>query len=301
MMSGTVYEPGEKTHRDENFPVASHLIAPRHRAPILAFYRFARAADDVADHPSLTEEEKIDTLNRFEETLLGDRDAIADAIPLRNAVAEYNLTPQHAQDLLTAFRMDASKTRYDDWAGLMHYCRYSASPVGRFVLDVHGESRETWTQSDELCSALQVNNHLQDCGADYRRLDRVYIPLDVLRRHGTTVEALAADKASPELLRAIRELAHKTQALLDDGRLSGVIRDLRLSLEVAVIERLAYKITGFLTKRDPLSEPVHVGKAGAAATAMTAIALGLIRRLGAQPRRAQRINTESGLPGLRKE
>src|SRR5579884_1225006 len=111
-MSGPVWEPGEKTHRDENFPVASHFVSKRHRPVILSFYRFARAADDVADHPELSEREKIELLDRFEETLLGGSDAIEDALPLRAAIAERGLSPRQAQDLLVAFRMDASKRRY---------------------------------------------------------------------------------------------------------------------------------------------------------------------------------------------
>ena len=96
-------------------------------------------------------------------------------LPLRAAIAERGLSPKHAQDLLTAFRMDASKHRYANWDELIHYCTYSANPVGRFVLDVHGESRATWPANDALCTVLQIINHLQDCGADYRRLEsRLY-------------------------------------------------------------------------------------------------------------------------------
>ena len=76
--------------------------------------------------------------------------------------------------------MDVTKRRYRDWDDLMNYCRYSAMPVGRFVLDVHGEPRSTWPANDALCAALQIINHLQDCGEDYRNLDRVYLPLDLL-------------------------------------------------------------------------------------------------------------------------
>src|SRR5262249_58333906 len=83
------------------------------------------------------------------------------------------VSPRHAQDLLTAFRMDATKLRYRDWDDLIHYCSYSAMPVGRFVLDVHGESRSTWPANDALCAALQIINHVQDCGKDYASLDRV--------------------------------------------------------------------------------------------------------------------------------
>src|SRR5262249_22584329 len=156
-----------KTERDENFPVASVVIARRCRVPILAFYRFARAADDVADHPRLAEGEKLAALDLLEATLLGRTDAADDAVPLRRALADTGLTPGHALDLLTAFRLDVSKRRYRNWDELMHYCNYSAMPVGRFVLDVHGEARSTWPASDALCTALQVINHLQDCAKDY--------------------------------------------------------------------------------------------------------------------------------------
>jgi squalene synthase HpnC len=279
MTEGPVWEPGEKTHRDENFPVASHLISKRHRAPILTFYRFVRAADDVADDPALTEAEKIQRLNQFEEALLGRHDEIAEALPLRVAIRDRGLTPKHAQDLLAAFRMDASKHRYADWDDLMHYCSYSAMPVGRFVLDVHGESGDTWPANDALCATLQIINHLQDCGADYRRLDRVYIPLDALAARNIPVEALAATKASPDLLACIHGLAAKTEELLGSASLSRGIKDLRLSLEVAAIERLARKLVTLLRRRDPLSERVHLGKTAFASILIAAVCLGLGRRI----------------------
>ncbi len=90
-------------------------------------------------------------------------------------------------------------------------------PVGRFVLDVHGESRSTWPASDAICAALQINNHLQDCANDYRDLNRVYVPLDALFAAGSNVEALGAPKASPELRRCLTGLAKRTKALLHEG------------------------------------------------------------------------------------
>lgn len=262
MTAGPVWEAGEKTHRDENFPVASHLVSKRHRPVILAFYRFARAADDVADHPQLSEREKIERLDLFEDTLLGKTNAIEDALPLRAAIAGRGLSAKHGQDLLAAFRMDARNHRYADWDDLINYCSYSAMPVGRFVLDVHGESRGAWPANDALCAALQIINHLQDCGADYRRLDRVYIPLDRLAARNIPVEALAAEKASPDLLAALHDLAAQTKTLLGAANLSCGVKDLRLSLEVAAIERLARKLVQMLQARDPLSQPVHLSKLG---------------------------------------
>ena len=262
-----------KTHRGENFPVASALIHPRHRETILAFYRFARASDDIADHASLPEDEKLSRLQAMEDTLLGKSDVSEDAIPLRHALNKHGLAPRHAQDLLTAFRMDVTKRRYRDWDDLIHYCAYSAMPVGRFVLDVHGESRATWPANDALCAALQIINHLQDCAKDYNNIDRVYIPLDALNRHGLTAEALAADKASPALRACIHDLAERTSRLLDDSApFSGQIDDLRLSLEVSVIQRLATNLVAMLKLRDPLSERVHLNALELMATTATGIA-----------------------------
>jgi hydroxysqualene synthase len=251
-----------KTHTGENFPVASHLIAPRHRAVILAFYQFARGADDIADNGRLTAQQKLDGLEAFEATLTGKSDAVAAALPLRAALAAQRRLPaRHALDLLTAFRMDAVKTRYASWDELMNYCAFSAAPVGRFVLDVHGESETTWAASDALCSALQVINHLQDCAADYRNLDRVYIPLDALAAEGVGVSALSAGKSSPRLRACLDALIAKTQALVEAGAgLSPQVRDFRLRLETAVIATLARRLAGILRARDPLSEEVHLSK-----------------------------------------
>lgn len=269
-----------KTHRGENFPVASALIAPRHRPVILAFYRFARAADDVADHPALSEAEKFAGLDALEQTLLGQSDSAQDALPLRAALAEHNLSPRHAQDLLTAFRMDVTKRRYANWDELIHYCTYSAMPVGRFVLDVHGESRDTWPANDALCAALQIINHLQDCAKDFRALDRVYIPLDALSREGLTVDALNEPKASPALRRVITHLAERTDTLLDQSEpFAAQIRDLRLGIEVAVIQRVARKLNAGLKVRDPLSERVHHSKAEFLSVGAVAAAGELLRRL----------------------
>jgi hydroxysqualene synthase len=269
-----------KTHRDENFPVASWLIAPRHRGVILAFYNFVRTADDIADHAQLGESEKLALLDRLEATLLGQGGDDPEGLALRSALAERGLAPRHAQDLLTAFRLDVTKRRYQDWDDLIGYCTYSAMPVGRFVLDVHGESRATWPASDALCAALQIINHLQDCGEDYRNLDHVYVPLDALGRAGLTVEALGAPKASPALRACLHDLAQRTGTLLRQGApLSGEVRDTRLALEISVIHTLAQHLVGRLLAHDPLSEPVHLRKPGFALLGLIGIGKGALGRL----------------------
>ncbi|MBV8323323.1 MAG: squalene synthase HpnC [Hyphomicrobiales bacterium] len=270
-----------KGHRDENFPVASRLIHPRHRAPILAFYEFVRTADDIADHCALAPPEKLALMDRLEATLLGKSDDDPVGVALRSQLAARELSPRHAQDLLAAFRMDVTKLRYRDWDDLIGYCTYSAMPVGRFVLDVHGESRATWRANDALCAALQIINHLQDCGKDYRQLDRVYIPLDAFAETGASVDELGAGRASARLLRCIHQLASRTGALLRDSKaFSASIEDTRLALEVAVIQTFAERLVRLLAQRDPLSERVHLGKAGVAGFGVLGLLWGATRRVG---------------------
>ncbi len=256
-MSASDFASG-KGHKDENFPVASWLIRPKHRPPILAFYRFARAADDVADHPTAAPDEKLRLLDEMERTLLGELDSAPEALVLRRVLKENRLSEQHAMLLLEAFRRDVTKLRYANWDELMDYCRYSAMPVGRFVLDVHGEDRTTWPASDALCAALQVINHLQDCAKDYRELNRIYLPEDTMTELGATIDMLNEPKARPELLKVIAALARRTDALLAQSRpFAGQIRDRRLALEVSMIQTFAEDLDRRLTQRDPLSERVH--------------------------------------------
>jgi squalene synthase HpnC len=216
--------------------------------------------------------------------LTGSGDGSREAVALRNALAERGLSPEHARDLLKAFRLDATKKRYADWDDLIGYCAFSAMPVGRFVLDVHGESRATWPASDAICAALQIINHIQDCADDYRKLDRVYLPLDALAASGIGVEALGAAKASPALRQCLAGLARRTRALLVEGEaLPVLIRDFRLGLEISVIFALANRLTGVIATHDPLSEGVHFGKPQVAAISLLAILTGTLRRLVRRP------------------
>ncbi|TYL83841.1 squalene synthase HpnC [Bradyrhizobium cytisi] len=254
-----------KGDRDENFPVASWIIHPRHRALILAYYNFVRTADDIADHATLPADEKLRYLDLLEAELLGKDetkgDTQAEAVALRRALAERGMAPRHALDVLIAFRMDVTKLRYESWDEVIHYCRYSAMPVGRFMLDVHGESTSTWAASDALCAGLQINNHLQDCGKDFRELNRVYLPRDALAASGAAVEQLGLARSPPAMLACLQGLAVRNEALLNEGRsLSAEIRDVRLGVDVAVIQAYADRIVRLLKVRDPLRERVHLTK-----------------------------------------
>src|ERR1700759_768355 len=215
----SVETPSGKWRSGENFPVGSFLIRRDLRTHVHAFYRFARNADDIADNPALTADEKIGRLDRMGAILDGasGNDSFA-AYAMRESLLETGVTAQHCHDVLHAFRLDAVKLRYRDWDDLMGYCRYSASPVGRQLLDLHGESRVTWPASDALCSALQVLNHLQDCADDYRNLDRVYLPTDELDAEALGVEALTSPAAPAGLRRVLDRLLDRTAALIDQAR-----------------------------------------------------------------------------------
>ena len=277
-MSEVAAASSGKSHRDENFPVAS-LLAPRYRAPVLAFYHFVRAGDDVADHATLAPDKKLALLDGLARALTGEGPSDPVAEPLRQTLAERNLTPRHALDLIEAFKLDVTKTRYRDFDDLVDYCRLSAMPVGRYVLDVHGESRDTWAASDKLCAALQIINHLQDCGKDFRALDRVYLPADALAAHGARVDMLGAERAAPELRATIVDLARRTEGLLTESAVfPAQVRDLRLAMNVAAIQKLAERLTAGLLVRDPLSEKVHASKAEFILTALAAVGGVLARR-----------------------
>jgi squalene synthase HpnC len=268
-----------KTHRDENFPVASWIIHPRHRALILAFYNFVRTADDIADHATLGADEKLAYLNLLESELLGQGDSQPEAVNLRRALAARSMPPRHALDVLIAFRMDVTKLRYENWDEVIHYCRYSAMPVGRFMLDVHGESTSTWPASDALCAGLQINNHLQDCGKDYRELNRVYLPRDALAAAGASVEALGLARAPAPLLQCLHSLAARTEALLNESKtLRAEVKDFRLGLEISVIQTFADKIVRLLKVRDPLSETVHLRPLELIAYSASGVASEMTRR-----------------------
>jgi len=282
---------GKGSH-DENFPVGSRLIKRQHRPAILAFYEFVRVADDIADHSELTSAEKIARLDHLESSLLGNGGNEPEGLRLRTILNDRGLSTCHAQDLLSAFRQDATKHRYANWEELIDYCSRSAMPVGRFVLDVHGETRDTWPASDALCAALQIINHLQDCAKDYQALDRVYIPLDAMSASGVSVEMLKENRASPALRDCLRGLVARTSVLLDESRgLEAKVGDTRLALEISVIQSLASQLLAILTVRDPLVDRVHLNKAEALAAAANGGGRAILRRLLRTMAPAQRFQT----------
>jgi farnesyl-diphosphate farnesyltransferase len=273
-MSGqTVEAPSGKGKEDENFPVGSRLIRPALRPHVHAFYAFARHADDIADSATLAPEDKLKRLDTMGAVLIGDAEVGSDsALVLRDSLEQTGVTPQHSLDLLHAFRQDATKTRYANWGELLDYCRYSAAPVGRHVLDLHGESNSTYKASDALCASLQVLNHLQDFGGDLAELDRCYLPQDLLARAGISTDTLRQTSTPPGLRRVLDDMLDATDQLNVTGALlPRQVRDRRLRVETAVISNLANRLAARLRREDPLAGRVKLRRGDVVASVLRAL------------------------------
>ncbi len=251
-----------KDRGDENFPVGSLLIAKNLRAHVHAFYAFARNADDIADSPTLVHEDKISRLDIMEDVLLGRRDhGSPSACALRDSLRETGVTAQHSSDLLVAFRRDATKLRYQSWAELLDYCRYSAMPVGRHVLDLHDEPPNTYKPSDGLCSSLQILNHIQDCAKDLSDLDRCYLPIDLMEENGAVIDDLRAAHTTPGMRLVFDSLLLRCKELNAAAwDLPRRTRNRRLRVETAVIAGMARTLHRRLMNRDPLATRVKLAK-----------------------------------------
>lgn len=262
-----------KSREDENFPVGSALIAARLRPHVHAFYAFARNADDIADSPDLSAPDKVRRLDVMQDVLLGARNTGSpSALGLRASLAATGIDPRHATDLLVAFRQDATKLRYGNWAELLDYCRFSAMPVGRHVLCLHGETDDTFPASDALSASLQVLNHLQDLQKDLLALDRCYLPQTLLDRHGTGIDDLSRPTTTTGLRAVIDALLDECDALNRTARaLPERVRDRRLRLETAFIVGLAERLAARLRRKDPLARRVKLSKLDAMGTLLAAL------------------------------
>jgi len=257
-MNDTTPAPN-RTAATENFPVGSWLIAPELRTVVAAYYRVARGADDIADAPHLDTAEKLRRLDTIDANLSGRISDDSDAVALRELFAARGLTIEHARHLLQAFKADAANRQCRSWSDLLAYCRFSAAPVGRFLLELHGVPKSAWPASDALCSALQILNHLQDCQEDWRELQRLYIPSDWLRENGLPPEALLASSTSPAMRRVInRVLDGVAQLNTLAATLPRQIPDRRLRMEATAILFISRRLARRLRRYDPLAFRVEL-------------------------------------------
>ncbi len=259
-----------KTSRNENFPVASFLLPKRMRNHVMAFYAFARTADDIADSSHLNSNEKISKLDAMENILLGggkdgdDNFQVSHA--MRQSLGQSGISAIYCRDLLKAFRQDANKNTYSSWDELMEYCSLSAAPVGRYLIALSSgksfmDTRVDFGPSDALCAALQVLNHLQDMKGDYIELGRVYLPADWMAEEGVNVSDLDAAQMTPALKKiTLKALAEVDELLNDAGPLAKILRPGALGREAGGIRAIAMQLSGKLKNNDPIATRVELGK-----------------------------------------
>lgn len=243
----------------ENFPVASLLLPRRLRSPVTHIYRFARAADDIADEGSATDEQRVASLEAFRTELHrigaepGTMPAAAPELayiftPLAQTIAQHQLPITPFFDLLSAFEQDITVKRYDDYATLLDYCSRSANPVGRLMLHLYqAATAENLSQADAICTGLQLVNFWQDVRIDWRK-QRIYLPREDLTHHHVTEEDIGACRLTPQWRNLMAFQVERTRALLHSGaplarRLPGRIGlELRLVVQggLRILERIEH-------------------------------------------------------------
>lgn len=249
----------------ENFPVASRLVPARLRPAIVAIYRFARHADDIADEGDADTSQRLLELRRLRDAILADRREHPVVREVLAASDAHHLPREPLLALLDAFAQDLVVTRYDGRSGLLDYCRRSANPVGELVLRLFGRWDETTrSASDAICSGLQLVNFLQDLAIDWRR-GRLYLPLEALARAGLDAEAVgaavASGRATPALSKVVAAEADFARSLLCAGAELPARVPLRFALELRAILAGGHRILDRLAGSgyDPIAERPRLG------------------------------------------
>ena len=274
---GTADVSSGKGASDENFPVGSLLLSKALRPHVHAYYAYARVIDDIADSETLTPDKKVARLDAMEQVLHGTRQPIdrADAqsaARLRTSLLQTGVPFETATDLLIAFRDDSRGHQYQSWDDLLQYCRYSANPVGRYLIGLHRETDNAFAASDALCTSLQILNHMQDCAGDLERLKRCYIPSDMMRQAGTGQDDLRASRTSPAMRRVFNTMLDRVDGLNQQANaLVPHIRDRRFRMECAAIVSLAHRLTLRLRREDPLAGRVALRRTDAMHAAIAAL------------------------------
>jgi len=222
----------------ENFPVAS-LLLPKHlRRAVTDIYRFARGADDVADEGDARPSERKAALQTYRQAILTIEQGAKPEAPftaLAQTMAEHHLPAEPFLDLLSAFEQDIEQTRYEDFPSLLDYCRRSANPVGTLMLCLYRTTdAHSMTQSAAICSALQLINFLQDVAIDWQK-DRIYLPLEDLKRFGVTEQHIAQAKADKAWRALMQFQVERARGLLKSGLPLGKTLSGRIGLELRLI------------------------------------------------------------------
>ena len=253
------------THHYENFQVVSFLLPKRLHQDFYNVYAYCRWADDLGDEMgSPAESLRLLAWWRAQLAAMYAGEAVHPVfVALRGTVARHAIPQEPFADLIRAFEQDQKVTRYAEWEDVYGYCRYSANPVGRLVLYLCGYSdAERQRLSDATCTALQLANFWQDVAVDLEK-DRVYIPLEVLDRHGYALEDLYARRMTPAFREAMREIVSRARELFVAGLPLSSMVDRRLALDIDLFSRGGMRVLDKIAEQDydVLSRRPAIGKA----------------------------------------
>ena len=254
-----------KSYSDENFPVASFLMTKKIRSIVRVFYFFARMADDIADHQKLSSNQKKKILFFFDNAI--SKSKKTNNKILDKMIAKFKELPsgkKYSRNLLKAFMMDASNKKYKNWNDLLYYCKFSANPVGRFVIDAVNERKnieKIYEASDSLCTALQIINHIQDCKKDFKELNRVYIPESFFKKYSVDKKILRKSKSIENFERLKIEIVDNVLVSLRKTKLGlREIQSWRLRKETLIILNIAKRLCNLLKINDPLEKQIKLSR-----------------------------------------
>ncbi len=205
----------------ENFPVISLFVKKDLRKHVAIFYQFARQADDIVDEGNASEAVRLAELDEYENNLaeaLNNNFESDFWAGLKNTIDLYNLTHENFFNLLKAFRQDISKSRYNNFAEVLAYCKNSANPVGRVILELNKiRDNDTDEFSDAVCTALQLTNFWQDVSVDLKK-DRIYLPLDEMQNFGVDEKNLELNTNNTNIKQLLKFQVDRTRELFSSGR-----------------------------------------------------------------------------------
>jgi squalene synthase HpnC len=250
----------------ENFPVASFLLPFSLRPAVRAIYRFARNADDIADEGTLSDIERLAGLDAYRAELhrieRGEPPSTPDFQELQAIIAQHQLPLAPFFHLLSAFKQDVIKKRYENYTELLDYCSCSANPVGRLVLHLYGEATaENIIESDAICTALQLINFWQDVAVDWAK-QRVYLPVEDMNQFGVFEDHIARQRNDEAFTALMRFQLQRTRELMLSGRSLALRLTGRIGLELRaviqgglrVIEKIERNPGGVLLSRPVLNK-----------------------------------------------
>ncbi len=259
-----------KNFKDENFPVASFVIKKKIRKIIRLFYFFARTSDDIADNKDIKSKEKLKILNYFDNCLKTQERTEIDILnKLISNFTHIKFAKNYARQLLVAFKLDAKKKRYNNWGELIYYCKYSANPIGRFFIELTYLSKKLeikdkkiiFKASDNLCTALQIINHMQDCQEDFVNLNRIYIPNSYFKKYTLGINILKTERKSLKFDKLKEEIINKVGKLLDNSTIGlKSIEIWGLKKEALIILNIAKRLCFLLKQRNPLEKKIKLSR-----------------------------------------